>query len=209
MVDGSSGVGKSTGIAYYLSELLKIDGDIVISTSTLKDRFEALGKTLKSNSIATNTILEAIYGGKKTNKVYTVNTYVKEGQTKKGSHVLLQEDFKLPEKFPESLKSVFGNDPSKVVLFIDEITLLHAGELKIFSEFAKKFGITLQGLGDLKQPSAKFSNDLTAGLENFVYTKGPSLKASLRITNKGMRRNKTIIEGLLDDVLDAYALHPE
>lgn len=194
MIDGSSGTGKSTGYSYYLNKLLLMDGDITISSSKIQERHENLGKLLGSKSISVDTILEILTSKK---DIYRLD----------GSHVVFKKDYELPEKMPNALKAIFGEDPSKTILFVDEITLLHAGELLLLTEFAKKFGITIVGLGDGKQPSAKFKNE-TAGLENFVYTKGPTLQASLRITNKAKRRNRNSIEGLLNDVLDAYAIHP-
>lgn len=210
MIDGSAGSGKSTGFSYFLSEILKLDGYTIVATSHLSDRAENLAKVLGTKHITVETIIDKIIKAKNASDTKKKNIYVEDVDptTKKpNDHVKLSDDYEIVTEIPEELKVIFGEDLSKAVLFIDEVTLLHSGKLRVLSDFAKTTGLTLIALGDTKQESATF-NGITHSIEDFIFVKAPKLQASLRITNKAKKKNRLIIENILNDIDNYYSLYP-
>jgi thymidine kinase len=204
MVDGSAGSGKSTGFSYFLSEVLKLDGKVVVAASQLEERAKNLAKTLGVQHVSTETILDTIIKSKdpkitKKTGIYTLD----------GDHVKLDDSkFEVTTELSESLKTIFGNDLSKVVLFVDEITLLHSGKLRVLSEFAEKVGMTIIALGDSKQEDALYKEN-PHSIEDFIFIKAPKLQASLRITNKAKKKNRLVVESVLNEIDEVYSLYPE
>lgn len=210
MIDGSAGSGKSTGFSYFLSEILKLDGYTIVATSHLSDRAESLAKTLDSKYITAEIIIDKIIKSKTPTDGKKKNIYVEDfdPKTQKGStHIKLSDDYEIVTEISEELKTIFGEDLSKAVLFIDEVTLLHSGKLRVLSDFAKATGLTLIALGDTKQESATF-NGITHSIEDFIFVKAPKLQASLRITNKAKKKNRLIIENILNEIDDYYSQYP-
>jgi thymidine kinase len=203
MIDGSAGSGKSTGFSYFLSEILKLDGYTVVASSQLADRAKNLGTVLGTKHLTTDSILDKIIVPKNASDTKKKQKYVEN----KAGHVELSSEFEINKKIAEELKTIFGEDLSKAVLFIDEITLLHSGKLRVLSEFAKETGLTLIALGDTKQESASFDS-IIHSIEDFIFVKAPKLQASLRITNKAKKKNRLIIENILNDVDNKFSLYP-
>ena len=203
MIDGSAGSGKSTGFSYFLSEILKLDGYTVVASSQLADRAKNLGTVLETKHLTTDLILDKIIVPKNASDTKKTQKYVEN----KAGHVELSSEFEINKKIVEELKTIFGEDLSKAVLFIDEVTLLHAGKLRVLSEFAKETGLTLIALGDTKQESASFDS-IIHSIEDFIFVKAPKLQASLRITNKAKKKNRLIIENILNDVDNKFSLYP-
>jgi thymidine kinase len=202
MIDGSAGSGKSTGFSYFLNEILKLDGYTVVASSHLDNRAESLGKTLGIKHVTIDAILDKIIIRKNTSDSKKIEKY-----NEKSNKIQLSSDFEINTSLPEELKTIFGEDLSKTVLFIDEITLLHSGKLSVLSEFAQKTGLTLIALGDSKQESASF-DEHPRGLEDFIFVKAPKLQASLRITNKSKKKNRLTVENILNAIEEEYTMYP-